>query len=187
MRDLEDSGIIALFNERSQKAITELSEKYGKTALLISLNILKNEEDAQECINDSYLALWNRIPPEKPDSLKAYLFKTVRNQAIIKYRFNTAKKRNSFYDTALSELEETFSSDDSIENEIDSKNISDAVNSFLATLSKENRIIFVRRYFYGDNTGYIAGILDRSPHFISVRLSRIRENLRKYLTEEGLI
>ncbi len=184
---MDDSAIIALFFERSQKAIEQLSEKYGKTALTISLNILKDEEDAKECVNDSLLCLWDRIPPEKPSPLRAYFFSTVRNQSLKKYRSNTAKKRNSYYDAALSELENVLSTENSVEDEINIKELSKAVNRFLGTLSSENRIFFVRRYFYGDSVGSIGDLTGRSPHFVSVRLSRTREGLREFLRKEDLL
>ena len=184
---MDDSTIIALFNERSQTAIEQLSEKYGKTALKISINILKDEEDAKECVNDAYLSLWDKIPPENPYPLRAYFFSTVRNQSLKRYRSNTAKMRNSYYDTALEELENVLSSENTIEDEINVKELSKAVNSFLSTLSKENRIIFVRRYFYCDSVADIGQMIGRSPHFVSVRLSRVREKLREFLRKEDLI
>lgn len=187
MRNLDDSKIIGLFFERSQQAIAELSAKYGKISMRISENILKNKEDAEECVNDSYLSLWNNIPPEKPDPLITYLLKTVRNQSLKKYHSNTAVKRNSYYDTALHELEEILSDRNSPENEFSLKELTQAVNSFLASLNKENRIIFVRRYYYGDSVKDIGVFMDKSPHFISVRLSRIREKLREFLLKEELI
>lgn len=184
---MDDSKIIALFFERSQQGISELSEKYGKLCMKIAVNILKNEEDSKECVNDAYLALWNTIPPERPDKLSSYLLKIVRNTAIKKYHSNTAVKRNSFYDTALQELEEMLSSTETLENELDMKELTEAVNTFLGTLSRENRIFFIRRYYFGDAVKSIAELTRNSPHFVTVRLSRTREDLRKYLKERELI
>ncbi len=184
---MDDSKIIALFFERSQQGISELSEKYGKLCMKIAVNILKNEEDSKECVNDAYLALWNTIPPERPDKLSSYLLKIVRNTAIKKYHSNTAVKRNSFYDTALQELEEVLSSTETPENELDMKELTEAVNTFLGTLSRENRIFFIRRYYFGDAVKSIAELTGNSPHFVTVRLSRTREDLRKYLKERELI
>lgn len=184
---MDDKSIIALFNERSQEAIKQMTEKYGNTALGIALNILNNGEDARECLNDSLLALWNRIPPESPDPLRTYFFRTIRNQAIKKYRSNTAQKRNSFYNTALEELENVLSSENDLENEINIRLLTEAVNRFLEDVPEESRIMFVRRYFYGDSVKNIADITGRSPHFVSVRLSRIREKLKIYLRKEDLI
>ena len=184
---MNDSMIVGLFNERSQQAIVQLSEKYGKLSLKIAENILKNKEDAKECVNDAYLAVWNNIPPENPAPLSSYLFRIVRNLALKKYHQNTAIKRNSFYDTAFDELENIFFSENTPENELDIKELSWAVNVFLQGQSRDNRIMFVRRYFYGDSVSNIALLMGVSPHFVSVRLSRIRTNLKKYLTKEGFI
>ncbi len=184
---MDDSKIIALFNERSKQAVSELSEKYGKLCMQVSVNILKNIQDSEECVNDAYLAVWNTVPPENPDPLKTYLIKIVRNLTIKKYHSNTALKRNSYYDTALSELEDVLYSENTVENEIAIKELTSAVNGFLTTLDKENRIFFVRRYFYGDSVKTIAVLSDRTPHFVSVRLSRTRIKLRDYLIKEGLI
>ena len=187
VKAVNDSKIIALFFERSQQGISELSEKYGKLCMKVAVNILKNEEDSKECVNDAYLALWNTIPPERPDRLSSYLLKIVRNTAIKKYHSNTAVKRNSFYDTALQELEEVLRAAETPEGELDMKELTEAVNTFLGTISKENRIFFIRRYFFGDAVKSIAELTGNSPHFVTVRLSRTREDLRKYLKERELI
>ncbi len=184
---MDDKKIIALFNERSQDAITLLSEKYGKLCLNIAKNILKNVSDSEECVNDSYFALWNNIPPESPENLKTYLLKVVRNQAIKKYHSNTAIKRNSFYDSSLEELENVLYSESNPEKELQLKELTDAINTFLASLDSENRIIFVRRYYFGESVKNIASMTGKTPHFISVRLSRIREGLKEYLRKEELI
>lgn len=187
MSILEDSKIIALFNERSQKAIEKLSEKYGKTAIRISENILKNKEDAEECVNDAYLGLWNSIPPQSPQPLSTYFYRTVRNQALKKYHSNTAQKRNSYYDSALSELENILSSGNTTEDEIQLRELVDKINRFLENTEKTDRIIFVRRYYFGDSVNEIADILGKSPHYASVRLSRTREKLKEYLRKEDLL
>lgn len=184
---MEDNTIIALFNERSQEAITLISEKYGRLCLCIAKNILGNVSDSEECINDSFLAVWNNIPPECPSNLRTYLLKIVRNQALKKYHSNTAAKRNCSYDIALDELEGILSTQDNPENQLQLKEISAAINCFLACQSRENRVFFVRRYFFGDSVKDIADLTGHRPHFVSVRLSRIREDLRKYLRKEELI
>lgn len=184
---MEDSKIIALFNERSQKALSELSEKYGRLCFKVAKNILGSNEDAEECVNDTLLVLWNSIPPENPFPLSAYAAAVTRRQALKKYNFDRAKKRNSCFDTALDELEGVFASADSPENEVFLKDISDGMNRFLEKQSPENRVFFVRRYFFGDSVTDIAEASGNTPHFISVRLQRTREALKKYLEKEGLI
>ena len=182
---LEDSKIIELFFARVEQAIVELSEKYGIVCSRIARNILKNDLDAEECVNDTYLAAWNTIPPEKPDPLKTYIFRIVRNISIAKYHSNTSIKRNSYYDVALEELENSLTSPATIEQEIEEIELSKQIDSFLDTLDKENRVMFVRRYWYSDSISDIAERFHISNHNVTVRLSRIREKLKNHLKKEG--
>lgn len=183
---LEDSQIIELFFERSEQAIAELSEKYGKVCSSVSRNILKNELDAEECVNDAYLAAWNTIPPQEPNPLLSYLCRIVRNLSLKKYHSNTAAKRNNYYDTTLDELVECIASNTTIENEVFAKELSQQLNSFLATLRQKDRVMFVRRYWYCDSVSEIASYFQMNSNAVSVRLLRIRERLRKYLKKEGI-
>lgn len=184
---MDDRKIIDLFNERSEKAINAISRKYGRASLKIAENILKNKEDAEECVNDAYLVLWNKIPPEKPSPLSSYLFRVVRNISLKRYHKNVAQKRNSFYDEALEELENVLFTDTSAEHELIAKDIAEAVNSFLGNLPENDRILFVRRYFYSYSIKEIASLSELSPHYVTVRLSRIREKLKQMLIKEELI
>lgn len=183
---LQDSQIIDLLFERSEQAITELSDKYEKLCKKIAVNILGNEEDSLECINDSYLGVWNTVPPKKPENLKYYLLRIVRNNAIKRFHGNTAEKRNSYYDVSLHELEECLSFENSIERELDSREIAKLLNSFLSSQNKENRIIFIRRYYFSDSIAEISKRMNISENSISVRLTRIRKSLRKHLEKEGI-
>lgn len=182
---MEENQIIQLFNERSEKAITELSNKYGFLCKSIAENILKNKQDSEECVNDAFLGVWNSIPPQNPSSLKAYVLKIVRNQAIKKYHFNTAFKRNSQYDVALDELYECFSCFNNVESELDSLELTRLINSFLKTLSKNDRIMFIKRYWFAMSVTEIAEDFNVNNHYVSVKHSRIRESLKKYLEKEG--
>lgn len=183
---MDDKKIIELFYERSEQAITELSKKYGLLCEKIADNILNNHLDAEECVNDAYLAVWNTIPPQNPDSLVSYVCRIVRNQAIKKYHENTALKRNSIYDTSLDELEEVLPSSASVEGELEAKEVSAIIDRFLETLDKQSRTMFIRRYWYSDSIEEIALSFKTSKHYISVRLSRIRKALKKYLVKEGV-
>ena len=183
---MDDKKIIELFYERSEQAITELSKKYGLLCEKIADNILNNHLDAEECVNDAYLAVWNTIPPQNPDSLVSYVCRIVRNQAIKKYHENTALKRNSIYDTSLDELEEVLPSSASVEGELEAKEVSAMIDRFLETLDKQSRIMFIRRYWYSDSIEEIALSFKTSKHYISVRLSRIRKALKKHLVKEGV-
>ena len=183
---MDDEKIIELFFERSEQAIGELSKKYGRLCLRISENILGNAEDAEECVNDAYLALWNKIPPERPDPLLSYLIRIVRNLSVKKYHSNTAAKRNSHYDLALSELEESFPSRVSVEEEAEARETALIIDRFLGTLDEPSRVLFVRRYYHGDSLEDLAKIFSTTKHNCSVRLSRIRKKLKRVLLEEGV-
>lgn len=183
---MDDREIIKLFFERSEQAITELSNKYGTVCSKIAFNILNSTQDAEECVNDAYLGVWNTVPPQNPSPLLSYVCRIVRNLSIKKYRANTAAKRNSIYDVALDELENCFPSSVSADDEFNASETARIINEFLESLDKENRIIFVRRYWYSDSITDIAKQFGRNEHNISVRLSRIREKLRKHLIKEGI-
>ena len=182
---MDDSKIIALFFARSEQAITELAIKYGKLCLHIAGNILGNPYDAEECVNDAYLGTWNTIPPQKPNPLQAYICKIVRNIAITRYHANTAAKRNSHYDLALEELQDCLSSVDTPELALEAKELSHLFDRFLAALDTRSRVMFVRRYWYSDSITKIAEDFRMKPNSVSVQLSRIRNKLRKFLTQEG--
>ena len=182
---LEDSRIIELFYARAEEAIIELSAKYGAVCSRIARNILKNELDTEECVNDTYLAAWNTIPPQKPDPLRAYIFRIARNNAIAKYHANTSEKRNSYYDKALEELENSLVASAAVEQEISAKELSRQIDRFLDTLDQENRMLFVRRYWYSDSISELAERFQTSHNNVSVRLSRLRNKLKKHLKKEG--
>lgn len=182
---MEDSKIIDLFFERSEQAITELSKKYGAVCKRVAGNILRNGLDAEECVNDAYLGAWNTIPPRRPEPLLTYICRIVRNLSITRYHANTALKRNSFYDAALDELEECLPSAVTVETELDARELSVLLDRFLETLDRENRILFVRRYWYSDPVSEIGASFHMSGNTVSARLSRIRRKLKSFLKKEG--
>ncbi|MDD2359248.1 MAG: sigma-70 family RNA polymerase sigma factor [Syntrophaceticus schinkii] len=180
-----DNEIIDLFYERSEQAIMELSKKYGSVCRKVARNILNNNLDAEECVNDSFLGAWNTIPPQKPNPLLTYICRIVRNLSVKKYHANTALKRNSFYDAALDELEYCLASPANVETELAAKELTLLLDSFLDTLDKENRIMFVRRYWYSDSISDIAARFQISSNNVSVRLFRTREKLQIFLRKAG--
>lgn len=182
---MEDNKIIKLFFDRSEDAVKEAERKYRALFLHIAKNILGSTADADECVNDALLGLWHSIPPEKPDCLRAYACKIVRNLAVKKYHYNTAQKRNSFYDCALDELAECIPSAETTESEYAAKELGEMLNRFLASLDSENRMFFIRRYWYADPVKAIAEKTGVKEHTISVKLSRTRQKLRKFLEKEG--
>ena len=183
---LDDREIIELFFERSEQAIIELSDKYGPICRKIADNILNDRQDAEECVNDAYLGVWNAIPPQRPERLPSYVCRIVRNLAVKKYHENTAQKRNSNYAAALDEIAECFPSPASVEGELEAKETAGIVNDFLETLDRPTRVLFVRRYWHCDSIGELAGLFRTSRHSVSVRLSRTRKALKKYLIEKGV-
>jgi RNA polymerase sigma factor, sigma-70 family len=184
---LEDQKIIALLFERSEQGMTELIAKYGKLLRRIAWNILGNALDAEECANDTYLSVWNAIPPEQPRSLAAFCCAIARNNALSRYQWDNAQKRNSHYDIALDELGESIPALGNAESETEARELTDGINRFLAAQRKEDRYLFVRRYYFADSVAELAAQTGKSPHSVSVRLFRIREKLQKYLRKEGLL
>ncbi|MBO5416944.1 MAG: sigma-70 family RNA polymerase sigma factor [Clostridia bacterium] len=184
---MNDERIIELFFERSEQAIKELDGKYGKVFHSLSFKILNNHQDAEECVNDSYLGTWNAIPPAKPNPLLAFVCKIVRNISLKRYEQNTAAKRNSHYDVAMEELEDCLASTTTIEEEIAEHELTKIIESFLDSLSKENRVIFLRRYWFSDTYADIAKQVGLTENNVSVRLTRIRKELREYLLEREVI
>ena len=156
-----------------------------RNTLPIAKNILGNNLDAEECVNDAYLGVWNTIPPQNPNPLITYVCKIVRNTAVKKYHNNTAIKRNTSYDVSLDELENCFYKLNTAEDEYSLKLLSEEIDKFLDTLDRENRVIFVRRYWYADSISDIAERVSMSSHNITARLYRIRENLKKHLRKAG--
>lgn len=183
---MEDKKIIQLLFSRAEHAISELSARFGKQLSRIAYNILENQSDAEECTNDTYLALWNAIPPASPDPLAPYVYRTGRNIAIKKLQGNMAKKRNGRYDLSLDELNECLPGED-LEQLIDAKELGRAIDRFLSGNSKENRYIFLRRYWFGDSVKDIAEVLKMQENAVSVRLNRLRNSLKDYLQKEGYI
>ncbi len=184
---MNDEKIIALFFERSEQAIKELDSKYGEKLYSLSFKILNNRLDAEECVNDSYLGVWNAIPPAKPKLLLAFVCKIVRNISLNRYEQKSAAKRNCFYDVAIGELEDCLASSSTVEQEIEDRELTEIIEAFLDSLSNENRVIFLRRYWFSDAYSDIAKRVGLSEKNISVRLTRMRKDLRKYLMEREVL
>lgn len=182
---MEDREIIELFFARSEQAISELDSKYGKVCYKISFNIVNSRQDAEECVNDSYLGAWNAIPPTRPNPLLAYICKIVCNISLRAY-YKMANKRNSVYEIAIQEVEDCLATADSVETTIAAKELAHIIDSFLKTLSEENRVIFMRRYAYIDTYEDIAKRVGLSEKNVSVRLTRIRQKMKDYLAEKGV-
>ena len=183
---MEDSRIIALLFERSEQALSALGRKYGPAVMALAGNILGNRLGAEECADDTWLGVWNTVPPQYPEHLKAYTLAITRNLALSRYHANTAQKRNSFYDAALDELADCLAAPTDVEAEVEAKELAAAINRFLATLPKADRQMFLCRYYLADPVFLIAAKLGMKSGQVSLRLFRLREKLRKFLEKEGL-
>lgn len=184
---MDDNVILDLFFTRDEQAIQEVDSKYGSLCHKLSYNILNNEQDAEECVNESYLGLWNAIPPQRPNPLVSFLCRIVRNRSIARYHANTAAKRNGAYDAALSEIEPCLAAPDDPQTELEAKELARTLEQFLDNLSRENRVIFLRRYWFSDSYADIAAQVGLSEKNISVRLTRIRAQLRTHLIRNEVL
>ena len=180
---MDDEKIIHLFFERSEQAIRELDIKYGKICHSLSYNIVNNRQDAEECVNDAYLGAWNAIPPAKPSPLLAYIVKIVRNRSLKIYWQKEAAKRNSSCTVAMQEIEDCIADRKTIEDEVGARELARVIERFLDTLTTKERVIFMRRYAYMDTYADIARRMGISEKNVSVRLTLIRQKMKKYLME----
>lgn len=184
---ISDEKIVELFFARSEQAIRELDIKYGKVFHKLSYRIVNNEQDAEECVNDADLGAWNAIPPARPEPLQAYVCKIVRNLSLKLYYRKNAVKRGGVYEVAMEELENYLSVPDTVEAEIEAGELAHIIESFLDTLTVENRVIFMRRYAYLDTYSDIAARMGLSEKNVSVRLTRVRRKMKQYLMERGVL
>ena len=180
---IEDEKFVELFFRRAELAIRELDNKYGKVCHKLSYNIVNNRQDAEECVNDAYLGAWNTIPPEKPDPLLTYLCKIVLNISLKMYYRKEAARRNSTYAIAMEEIEACLAAPNTVEAEIEAKELARIIEAYLDTMTTANRVIFLRSYWFSDSYKYIAEFMGLSEKNISVRLTRIREKMKQYLIE----
>ena len=183
---MEDAEIIALLYARKEAALTAVQEKYGPLCHRIAAGLLKDPSDVPEVVNDTYLKLWNTVPPQQPQSLQAYLCTLLRYTALTRHQHNTAQKRNHFYDTAIEELAECVPAAEGVEDALAQQELTKALNCFLKQQTETDRWLFVRRYWYGRSVTELAQEAGKTAHFVSVRLFRLRQALKKYLEQKGV-
>ncbi len=184
---MEDKQIVELFWQRSEEALAALDHKYGKLCRALASRWAKDPQDAEECVNDAYLALWEAIPPARPEPLIAYLCKVIRNLSLKRREHDEAMKRDSRCDASLEELAEALPAGTDVWSEVAAKELARALERFLDTLSRQDRVIFMRRYWFGDPYQEIAGRVGLSEKTVSVRLTRLRKRLRQYFIQEGIL
>lgn len=181
---MEDRRIIEYYWSRNEAAIRETDKKYGRMLHGIAWNILTNTEDSEECVSDTYLKAWNSIPPEKPVSLPAYLGRIARNLAINRWHKNRSQKRYNGAEMLLSELSDCVPDSSNVETE--ANEISEVISKWLYTLPQDDRVLFLRRYWYGDSLKELAGKCGTTQNKLAGRMYRLRHDLRTALEKEGV-
>ena len=184
---MDDNRIINLFFERSELAIVELARKYGLVCMKIAMNILSNAQDAEECLDDAYYAVWTTVPPKRPNPLSAYVYRIVRNISINRYKYRNAEKRRGTYDACVEELEYCLSSSERTEDIVEEKEIVKCIEEFVEGLEPVNRMIFIRRFWYMDSYRDIADASRLREGTIRTRMVRIKSDLRLFLKERGML
>ena len=183
---LDDREIINLYNARSESAIVQTNEKYGAYCRAVAFHILRNNEDSEECVNDTYLRTWNTIPPQDPPCLRLYLGKITRNLSLDVFKRHCRKKRGSdMLMLFLDELEECLPSNNTTEELVDEVLLVETINRFMASLPERDRTLFSRRYWNMDSVEEIARVCGMDKNTVKVTLYRIRKKLRCLLEKEG--
>lgn len=183
---MEDKQIVDLYWERSEAAISETQNKYGRYCHYIAYNILHSREDAEECVNDTYIKAWNAMPPHRPQLLSAFLGKITRNTALDRYVYAKAKKRSGEVALILDEMEQCIPDAKTSGSLADELALKEAINGFLRSLPAQTRVIFVRRYWYLSTIREIAGDYEMTISNVKVTLLRTRNKFREYLEKEGI-
>ncbi len=181
---MSDEQIVALYWERDEQAIRETTQKYGDLCLSIARNILHNECDAEECTNDTYLKVWNSIPPATPKSLKVFVYRIVRNIALNRMVYNHRQKRDVSQIVMLSEIESDLPDEVLIAEE--DPILGQMISDFLREEKEHIRKVFVRRYFYSESINQIAERYGYTESKVTSMLFHTRKKLRKYLNERGV-
>ena len=182
---MTDSQIIALFWERNEDAIKETDRAYGRRLHVLSDRILRNEQDAQESVSDTYLKTWETIPPQRPTYFFAYLAKLCRNFSLARLQWQSAAKRSAQVVELTREMAECIP-DDSQDRKLEGEELGQLLNGFLDSLSSENRLIFLRRYWYADSVREIAERYQISESKVKTQLHRTRKKLQQFLEGEGI-
>ena len=185
-KPMDDNSILDMFFARNESAISASREKYGGACTSLAYNILGNVQDTEEVLNDTFFAVWNAIPPEKPQFFSAFICKITRNLSLKKLRTRTAQKRRGNCELCLAELSECIPSALNVEEEISARELSQILDKFLRGLEKTQRIIFIRRYWYMDSIEDIAKAFGFGQSKVKMMLLRTRQKLLNELTKEGI-
>lgn len=187
MFEIDSAGdqqmIDAVYN-RSEQGLNDMARTYGSLLYTVSMNLLQNAEDAEECVNDTWLKVWNTIPPYRPTYLRSFLCKITRQIALDRYRANHRQKRGT--DDSGLRIEWDENAIPSIpEDDNPLEGVGDAIEEFLAKRDVESRVLFTRRYFLGESLQSLAERYEKNPKILAVKMARLRNQLKKYLEKEG--
>lgn len=183
---MDDSEIIRLFTERSEQAVEAAFRKYGRYCKTVAFNILQNNEDADECVNEALMRLWDSIPPNDPPVFSAYLARIVKNCAYDRLRQAMREKRGGGEMTLVfEEISDCVSGSSSVEDELEFRELNAAISDFLAKINTKHRKMFLLRYWYCFSISEIAARLGTSENSVSVTLARVRRKIKEYLTKRG--
>ena len=183
---MEDFKIVDMYWARNENAIAESDKKYGRMLSSLSFSLLSSHEDAEECVNDTYLDAWNAMPTARPEHLGAFLSKIVRRISIDKFRKAHRQKRGGA-EALLLELTECIPSGESVEEQYQNQLLKEFLDGFLRALDQEKRVMFVRRYFYSQSIEQIALTMHMSESKVKTTLLRVRNKLKDALKKEGLL
>ena len=184
---MDDREIVTLFWARSPQAVEAVDDTYGPDLRRLAQRLLGDPQDAEECVNDAYLALWQGIPPARPNPLLPYALRVTRNLCLKRRRWNTAGKRSSPFDAAFEELEACLGDGSGPEASFDEEELKAALDSFVRGLSHRDRVLFLGRYWYGCSLKELGERLSITENNTAVRLSRLREKLRSHLRKKGVL
>ena len=183
---MDDLAIVELYHRREERAIAETDKKYGTLCRSIALRLLGVREDAEECVNDTWFAAWDKMPPARPQSLGAFLGRITRNLSVSRWRRDNAQKRGGGLELLLSELEDCVPAPGTVEETLERRQLGQAISAWLDTLAGEDRRLFIRRYWYGEAAKELAAEAGERANTMSQRLSRLRKSLRLFLESEGV-
>jgi len=183
---VQDYAIVELYHQRKEQAIDESNKKYGSLCRGVALRLLGVREDAEECVNDTWLAAWDRMPPERPRSLGAFLGRITRNLSVSRWRRDHAGKRYDGIELLLSELEDCVPAPGTVEEDLERRQLAEAISAWLDTLEVGDRRLFIRRYWYGETVKDLAAEAGERANTLTQRLSRLRKGLRAFLEAEGV-
>lgn len=181
---VSDENIIALYWSRDEKAIEETDFKYKHYLFNVAYNIVHGRDDCEECLNDTYFAAWNAMPPTKPNVLKAFLTTIIRRISVNRYHSNL---RHSEMTVALSELEDFISDDEHVDSQVEAKELGRVISGFVRTLPQRRKFIFMSRYYAAEPIDTIARDLHLSRSMINKELAAIRKALKEKLESEGYV